>query len=385
MSDLTSKCINAAINCEVANTNGPQMIFDQKPSNPTPSQTATFVFHPNEATYGAYTCTLDANPGVDCSSGMFQATNLPNGGHTLVIKATDLLGNVGTTTYSWMVDVALPVLTLKGGFPSGWSNVTTAAFTLTASEPVSYTCQLDGGAVTSCTNQPSYTGLAAGSHTFTAWGTDGVGSKSAAVSQTWIEDLVKPVLSVTGAPPALTNSQNGSLSLSSNEANSTFKCSRDGTPFAACTSPYTWSGLWDGSHSVSAYAIDPAGNVSTTWSVSWTVDTAKPVVTITSHPANPTNLTSATFTFTASDLHGVSLTCQLDLGSASPCTTPKPYSGLKVGSHTFTLVGTDGAGNSTTRVYTWTINQRVFGAITSPMSALLNAFLVVARQALGAS
>jgi hypothetical protein len=103
MSNLTSTCINAGINCEVADNVGPYMFFDQKPSNPTTQRSATFVFHPNEATAGPYTCKLDSRPGVKCSSGTFKVTNLATGGHTLLITATDLLGNVGVSGYVWLV------------------------------------------------------------------------------------------------------------------------------------------------------------------------------------------------------------------------------------------------------------------------------------------
>ena len=359
MADLTTRCINAGINCDVADVLGPQMTFTQKPANPTTSTSASFAFYPNEATSGPYTCALDANPGVDCSNGTFNAVSLANGLHTLNITATDLLGNVGLTAYSWTVDLVAPVVTVTGGFPSGWSKVNTATFHLSSSEPaVTYTCQLDANPIASCTTQPTYGGLFDGPHTFTAWATDPVGNKSAPASQTWVQDRVLPILTVTGGPPngSLTNSRSGSISLSSNEAGSTFKCARDSSPFAPCPSPYTWSGLWDGLHTLSAYAVDPAGNNSKTWSVSWTIDTIKPMVSITSGPGNQTASTTATFTFTGTDLHTVTFTCQFDGGSVqSSCRSPKSYTGLSLGSHTFALVGTDAAGNANTRIYTWVI------------------------------
>src|SRR2546422_5609819 len=84
-----------------------------------------------------------------------------------------------------------------------------------------------------------------------------------------------------------------------------------------------------------------------------------PTVTITSTPLNPTNNVNATFSFTGSDSSGnaVSFLCQLDGGAQSACTSPFTYSGLAQGSHSFSVVAVDLAGNrSIPAAYTWTIN-----------------------------
>jgi hypothetical protein len=145
--------------------------------------------------------------------------------------------------------------------------------------------------------------------------------------------------------------------MTSSDVGSTFKCSKDGKAFVLCPSPYTWSWIPDGAHTFSTYAVDPAGNLSTTWSVAWTVDATKPVVTITSGPPSPTTLTTATFTFTATDTHAVTFTCQLDSGSAVSCKSPKTYMGLAIGPHTFVLTGTDAAGNVSSKTWRWSIKS----------------------------
>ncbi len=44
----------------------------------------------------------------------------------------------------------------------------------------------------------------------------------------------------------------------------TFNCSLDAAAFAACTSPQTYSGLTNGSHTFQVRAVDAAGNVDPT-------------------------------------------------------------------------------------------------------------------------
>ena len=66
---------------------------------------------------------------------------------------------------------------------------------------------------------------------------------------------------------------------------------------------------------------------------------------------------SASFTFSSTE-SGSSFSCRLDAGSWGSCTSPKAYSGLSNGSHTFDVRATDGAGNTdgTPGSRTWTVN-----------------------------
>src|SRR3989338_5380277 len=72
---------------------------------------------------------------------------------------------------------------------------------------------------------------------------------------------------------------------------------------------------------------------------------------------NPSNSTSASFSFTSTET-GSTFQCQMDSGGYSACTSPKSYTALTAGSHTFYVKATDTAGNtdSTPASYTWTID-----------------------------
>lgn len=139
-----------------------------------------------------------------------------------------------------------------------------------------------------------------------------------------------------------------------------FQCRIDAGAWETCTSPKTYTGLADGSHTFEVRAIDTAGNPDPTpASYTWVIDTVAPNTTILTNPTNPTTDTNATFTFGATGL-GLSYTfeCKLDMGSYAPCTSPQSYTGLAVGPHTFDVRATDLAGNvdPTPANYAWTIN-----------------------------
>src|SRR5262249_54811187 len=89
-------------------------------------------------------------------------------------------------------------------------------------------------------------------------------------------------------------------------------CQREGSGFAACTSPKGYSGLTDGSHSFQVKARDAASNDSTVTTRSWTVDTTAPLVALTA-PANgsstsdPTPTLSGTAGMAAGDASAVTV------------------------------------------------------------------------------
>ena len=80
-----------------------------------------------------------------------------------------------------------------------------------------------------------------------------------------------------------------------------FQCKLDAAVFAACGSPKNYSGLGDGLHTFVVRATDSAGNVGPEASYQWTVDTVGPTTSITQKPGNPSNDSSPTFAFTASE------------------------------------------------------------------------------------
>src|SRR4030042_549659 len=89
----------------------------------------------------------------------------------------------------------------------------------------------------------------------------------------------------------------------------------------------------------------------------WTVDTADPDTSITSSPPSLTNSPEASFTFTSTETSST-FECNLDGAGFTSCSSPKSYSSLSDGDHTFAVRATDPAGNTddTPASHDWTVD-----------------------------
>src|SRR5207244_5889628 len=125
-----------------------------------------------------------------------------------------------------------------------------------------FQCKLDGGTNTTCTSPQSYTGLAAGSHTFTVTATDPAGNTGNA-SSTWTVATAVPTVTITSAPANPTNSTSASFSFTSSKTGSTFQCKLDGGTTTTCTSPATYPGPPAGAHPTTTTPADPRGRTAT--------------------------------------------------------------------------------------------------------------------------
>jgi hypothetical protein len=249
-------------------------------------------------------------------------------------------------TRTWTVDTGAPDTSITSG-PSGTVGATTASFGFSATEAGStFECQLDAGAWGACTSPQAYSGLAGGSHTFSVRAKDGAGNQDATpASRTWTIDTSAPDTSIASGPSGLTNSASASFGFSATKAGSTFECKLDAGAYGACTSPKAYSGLANGSHTFSVRAKDSTGNVDATPATrTWTIDRTAPNTSITSGPSGTVTATTATFAFTSTE-SGSTFECRLDGGAWAACTSPKAYSGIAKGSHTFSVRAKDAAGN----------------------------------------
>src|SRR6476619_5956554 len=155
-----------------------------------------------------------------------------------------------------------------------------------------------------------------------------------------------PTPTIDSAPPNPSATGSATLSFSDADPLVTFRCQLDGGAFSPCTSPATYSGLADGSHTFGVKAVDLLLSESDVASYTWSVDTTPPPApTITAQPSNPSNDSSPAFQFTDTE-GGVSLQCKLDSGGFAACTSPAAYTGQAGGSHTFTVNAADAAGHT---------------------------------------
>lgn len=280
--------------------------------------------------------------------------------------------------------VPTPTITTK---PANPTSSTSASFTFSDSQQnATYICSLDGSAYKACAGKTSqsYTGLAEGTHTFAveAQNQNGTGSPSSPATYTWRIDLTPP--SITTSFPTSGKAYNASgwsagcasgagvcgnatdpsgisaVTVSIRSSSGTYWT---GSGFTATTEVYNAATLsssantsanWfyslplpsDSNYTVHVKATDKVGNQTTSpASTIFTIDTVPPPA-----PANnptessPTGSTGITFNLSDSET-GVDYQCQLDGGGYSSCTSPKAYTALSVGNHSFSAKAVDAAGN----------------------------------------
>ena len=190
-------------------------------------------------------------------------------------------------------------------------------------------------------------------------------------------DTTTPDTTITAHPVDPASSDAASFTFIGSDSGgsgiASFECDLDSGGFSACASPVDFTGLTDGSHTFEVRTIDNAGNVDgSPDSFTWVVDATEPDTTITANPADPTNNTTANFTFTADDgsgVGGLTFECRLDGSAFAACDTSstQQYTGLSDGSHTFEVRAIDAVGNvdSTPASYTWMVDTSQAGVVVS--------------------
>ncbi len=269
------------------------------PSYAITSQTQiTLTFTANEAVTMA--CALDSSVAQDCSTGTVTYSGLSNGSHTVTIMATDVAGNVSQAlVYNFTVDTTIPVVQISSVVPSqAVTNQTAISFTFTASEAVTFQCQLDGAGYSTCASPQSYSGLANGTHAFSVQSINGAGTLSPSpATYSWTINTIPPTTTITSQNPSQSFTSTETFGFASSESGSTFDCTLDGVGPAGCSSPITYNGLADGLHTFTVNATDPAGNRDPVGAAfTWSINTQP--LTISNFQISKLTQASATVTWT---------------------------------------------------------------------------------------
>jgi len=332
------------------------------PLDPTTSQDAEFQFICNEIPC-TLECSLDYGAWEACVSPK-DYLGLTPGYHVFEVRATDAAGNTEQTPalYTWFIDL-FPPETFISAYPADPTNLTSAYFEFDSSEPgSSFECSLDAGAWEPCTSPAIYDLLLEGPHDFQARATDPAGNTDPTpASYSWTIDLTPPDTSITSAPPDPSSNNFAIFTFSCSEAGCAFQCNLDAGGWSACASPVEYFALANGAHNFQVRATDPAGNTDPVPAAyNWTINAIPPETTIISMPADPSNVNTATFEFICST-PPCTYECRMDGGGFTSCESPKNYSNLLNGSHTFEVRGRDEAGNTdmTPASYTWVIDAPV--------------------------
>ncbi len=298
-------------------------------------------------------------PTASYSAQVPYSLNAGDGTKTVYVWFKDTLGHVSLPVTDTIILDTLPPEAAISNHPASPTNLTSADFSFTATEPAStFQCSLDGRVYTACAESQSYEALSEGSHTIAVKATDKAGnSQPAPATFTWIIDTAPPDTAITGRPYILSNSASADFIFSSSEPQSTFECAFDGNAYVPCISPQSYTALSEGPHAFAVKAKDASGNPDPTPALySWTIDMTPFDTMITSTPDDPSNTGAASFGFISTKA-GAAYRCKLDDDGYSACVEPMKYAELAEGDHVFSVKAIDAYGNedATPAIYEWRV------------------------------
>lgn len=289
-----------------------------------------------------YTCAIDGAAAFACASPV--SFSFPGeGGHTLLVTATDAAGNSSAVAAAWVVDFTAPLLSFGTISPSAAAVISSSTLTvgLVGSEAFGYRAVLDGQQLAQAAGSTiQLEGLADGPHSLQIFGFDAAGNASLPLTHSFTVDTVAPSVWLASQQGSLTKETTSVFTISSSEAVQ-LECNLDLGGFAPCEASFTATGLAEGGHSLTVRGTDAAGLVSAAATYSWAVDLTAPVVAVQGAAAGATG-----YTFTlASSESATAFLCSLDGSAWAACSSPHSVSSLAVGGHNFSVKGTDAAGN----------------------------------------
>jgi hypothetical protein len=354
----------------------PLPTITSKPNSPTNQTNPTFVFQSADpaATFrcslvqpmlgsDAYTgCTTPATYGTTAGSStpvLGAPGPLPDGEYVFKVEGVDAAGNLSfATATGFTIDTVPPVVTITGQ-PASPSNKNTPTFSFIADKAgTTFLCSLvlqtQPDAFAACTSPTTYTtAVPDGAYRFTVKGTDPAGNASTA-STTLVIDTVAPTVNASPTGGQFTAAQ--SVVLTASEPAVIYYTTDGTTPTTATTtngaSPVTVNVA--NSETLQYFAVDTAGNAGLVASQKYQIG----AVTITQHPPSLSFSNTPTFAFT-STAAGSTFQCSLTTAATpvfSDCTSPITYPAQPDGAYTFTVQGTDAAGDVSTSQFAFTIN-----------------------------
>jgi hypothetical protein len=157
-----------------------------------------------------------------------------------------------------------PIVRITNG-PGALGKENRPTFEFTATRSVTFTCQLDGGAVQPCASPyvvPSR--LADGSHGFVVIGKDAQGRTGSSGVYSFVVDTKAPRTKIVGHPKKIVTTRKRNVSvrfrLKASESPVTFYCQFDKEPLRICPAGFNHR-FKKGKHAVRVRAKDQAGNI----------------------------------------------------------------------------------------------------------------------------
>lgn len=238
--------------------------------------------------------------------------------------------------------------------PSGTIATDSATFAFASPEDGGFECRLDASDWDPCSSPATYSPLAEGLHRFEvrALNRPGHADPTPTVATFHFKkDSEPPETTILSGPSGTIATDSAIFGFDSSEAGSSFECRLDSgeeSAWETCASPQLYSALTDGAHSFEVRATDEAGNTDgTPADAGFATDTTAPETSIVSAPSGTIDSAAASFEFAATEPGGFK--CRLDSsdpGDWSSCSSPKSYSSLADGPHSFEVRAADALGNT---------------------------------------
>lgn len=257
----------------------------------------------------------------------FTFSNLSPGNHTIIVNdlgtgCSTVLMNVNITAGTGVTASGTSTPTACSGVNDGTITVTTT----TGTAPFNW--QLDGGAIVTGTSPYTFFGVAAGAHTVLITDANGC-TRSVNVNV-----AIGPGVSASGTstPTACAGVNNGSITVTATAGTAPFTWQLDGGPILNGTSPFLFSNVSSGLHTV---LVTDANGCTRSVNVNVSIGpgvSANSSTTATSCPA--VNDGSITVTATAGT---APFTWQLDGGAIVNGTSPYTFNGVASGPHTIVV------------------------------------------------
>ena len=218
------------------------------------------------------------------------------------------------------------------------------ALTFTLDEPASWSgYSLDGMANVTSGNT-TLSGLSDGVHFVVVYANDSFGNMGSSDTVYFTIDTVSPGIEILSPENKTYTTSSVPLSFTVDEPTSWIGYSLDGRANVTITGNTALTGLHDGSHYVVVYANDTFGNMGTSSTVYFAVDTTPPAITIVS-PENKTYaVKDISLTFIVSEPASW-IAYSLDGQGNITITGNTTLSGLSDGSHNIMVYANDTAGN----------------------------------------
>lgn len=263
------------------------------------------------------------------------------------------------TNFSWILDTVAPVapsITSAASPLTNNASSITITGTCTSGNKINVSGSAVDNVVCAINNTFSLTMSAASDdiRTYTLTQSDLAGNVSSGVDYTWIRDTVAPgSLSITSHSSPYRSNQNSITISGICESGSSVHASGASTGSTTCNSgtfSHTVTKTSDGSYTINFIQTDPAGNNSSSASLTWTRDTVAPIApVITNLGSNPYTSSDSTITLQGSCETDAVVTISGDTSTQSNnCTSGNftfSVSASTDGSYQYNLKQTDLAGN----------------------------------------